>query len=263
MSVVISPSATWTSKELIPNLVKLLKEVIEALIAYATLWKQPINFNKTLWMLFHRQVAPLIPQITCSGNEISHVTSTKYLGTYLDCKLSFTKHICHIESKIYKNLSIFKRISAGRILTEEVAYKLYNAYIRPYYQSLLNIFPMLSVTKREKLEALNRKIHRYIHGWHDARNIEINQLTKFKTIDELSQHHWDKLISTIHLTNPNIIRDFLQFKLYLLYLNEYYKNSSLLKEKRRIVQRGRTNKKIINLLNGPKYTLLDFIICFE
>ncbi|CAF3249472.1 unnamed protein product [Rotaria sp. Silwood2] len=100
LSIVISPSATWSTKELIPNLVKQLKDVISSLISYATMWKQPINFQKTNWTLFHRQVSPAIAPVICKGYTIPHETKVKYLETILDSKLSFSSHIDYIESKI-------------------------------------------------------------------------------------------------------------------------------------------------------------------
>ncbi|CAF4887354.1 unnamed protein product [Rotaria socialis] len=147
------------------------------------MWKQPINFEKTQLTLFHRQVAPKIPLVTCDGYEIAHTN--------------------YIETKIRKNLAIFKRLASSRMLSEEVAYQLYNAYIRPHYQSLLNIYPLLSISKQNKLEALNRQVFRSIHGWYDATNTEVSNLCKYKTIDELTQVHWVKLIGTILRTNPS------------------------------------------------------------
>ncbi|CAF1920585.1 unnamed protein product [Rotaria magnacalcarata] len=77
LSVIIAPSATWPTKTLIPNLLERLKVVIASLITYTTMWKQPINFEKTQWTLFHRQVAHKIPLVTCDGYEIAHTSKAK------------------------------------------------------------------------------------------------------------------------------------------------------------------------------------------
>ncbi|CAM4987815.1 unnamed protein product, partial [Rotaria socialis] len=168
LSVIIAPSATWPTKTLIPNLLERLKVVIASLITYTTMWKQPINFEKTQWTLFHRQVAPKIPLVTCDGYEIAHTN--------------------YIETKIRKNLAIFKRLASSRMLSEEVAYQLYNAYIRPHYQSLLNIYPLLSISKQNKLEALNRQVFRSIHGWYDATNTEVSNLLKNVALADRCYH---------------------------------------------------------------------------
>jgi hypothetical protein len=68
----------------------------------------------------------------------------KYLGTILDAKLSFTAHIDYINTKIRTNMNIFKRLASHRMMSEHVNYRLYNAFIRPYFQSPLNIYSLFS-----------------------------------------------------------------------------------------------------------------------
>jgi len=59
-----------------------------------------INYNKTKWMLFHRTNVELTTTITVDNNYIERVTEFKYLGLWLDEKLSFIKHYEHVKSKI-------------------------------------------------------------------------------------------------------------------------------------------------------------------
>jgi hypothetical protein len=263
LAVLVSSSANWSSKVLIPNLIEQIKDVISQLMSYSLLWKRPINFQKTFWILFHRQVTPIIPQhIVCNGQSISHCNKIKYLGTILDSKLSFTSHLNYIESKMRKNMEIFKHLSLKRVLSETVSYRIFNAYIRPYYQSILNVYPILPNSKRNHLEAFNRQMFRIIHHWFDATNDEISNLPKYKSIDKLTQSHFTKLIPTIITTNPSVICDFLQHKMYLLYIYEYYNNPLLLKEKRTIVNKGRTSNRILNLFENIKSSLFDYVLCF-
>ena len=117
-------------------------------MSYSSTWKQSINFQKTFWILFHRQVATAIPaHIDCNVHLISHCNQIKYLGSIFDCKLSFSFHLRYIEAKIRKNISLFKRISSNRMIREAVVYPSYNACIRSYYQSILNIYPILAKKK--------------------------------------------------------------------------------------------------------------------
>jgi hypothetical protein len=163
LSILFAPSSTMSSSNMINSLTDQMKHVLLRLINYSIKWKQPINFNKTYWTLFHRQVDPQIPDIVCEGYKIEHVKKFKYLGTILDAKLSFTAHIDYIKTKIRTNLNIFKRLASSRMMSEQVSYRLFNAFIRPYYQSILNIYPILTPTKQKQLEGLNRKIFRVIH----------------------------------------------------------------------------------------------------
>jgi hypothetical protein len=184
---------------MIKDIIEQIVKVLNRLIDYSNYWKQPINFNKTYWMFFKRQVVPQLPEIVGQGHLISHVNRFKYLGTILDEKLSFNPHIDYIKSKINSNLKIFKRLSSTRMTCEKINFRLFNAYIRPYYQSLLNVYPILSDGKKGQLEGLNRKIFRIIHNWHDARNIEVTNLTKYRSIAELTAAHWNKIRAVLYL----------------------------------------------------------------
>jgi hypothetical protein len=182
LSILFSPDSSLAPSNMIKDIFDQIMKVLNRLIDYSNYWKQPINFNKTHWMFFNRQVAPQLPEIVCQGHRITRVNRFKYLGTILDEKLSFNPHIDYIKSKINSNLKIFKRLSSTRMTCEKINFRLFNAYIRPYYQSLLNVYPILSDGKKGQLEGLNRKIFRIIHNWHDARNIEVTNLTKYRSI---------------------------------------------------------------------------------
>jgi hypothetical protein len=149
------------------------------------------------------------------------------------------------------------------MLSQEISYRLYYAYIRPYYQSILNIYPILPRTKQKQLEALNRRIFCTIHRWYDATNDEITNIPAYKSIELLTHMHFTKLFYTIIHTNPSIIADFIQQKLYLLFLREYFTNPVLIKEKRMIVGRGRTSNRIRQLLSSCNQSLFDRVFCVD
>jgi hypothetical protein len=245
------------------DLAEQIKQVLSRLIKYASIWKQPINFDKTYWTIFHRQVDPRIPNLECEGHVIQHVKKFKYLGMILDAKLSFEQHTDHIKAKIHSNLNIFKRLAYSRMLNDNSKYRLFNAFIRPHLQSLLNIYPILSPTKQKMLEGFNRKIYRSIHLWFDARNVEIENLPKYQSISKLTNAHWGKLLQTIIRTNPGVLEDFLQHKLSIVYLREYLSNPTLTEERRNIFTRGRIAKNVQNLVTDDRLSLFDHILCFE
>jgi hypothetical protein len=214
-------------------------------------------------MLFHRQVAPRIPTIALDGLTIDCVNEFRYLGTKLDAKLSFKRHIEHIRMKIRKNSNVFKRLVAKRMTSAKIANRLFNAYIRPYYQSLLNIFPILAINKIQQLEAMNRQMFRIMHGWYDSSNVEVELLPKYRTMAELATTHWEKLKEAIIRTNPSILQDFLQHKLAIVYLKDYFTILALKNEKRKIFHRGRTRRNIVNFLEDRRRTLFDHTFCIR
>ena len=142
-------------------------------------------------------------------------------------------------------------------MSESVRYRLFNAYIRPHFQSLLTIFPELSPHKQNQIEALNRQIHRATNQWHDARNTEIEALYKYQSIAKLTEKHWGKLAVTILRTNPGVVEDFLKHRKSILYLRDYLTNLALTEERRSILGRGRIRKHLTKLIENGSQSLLD------
>ena len=263
LAVILSPSATWPTKMVIPQLRCQLSNVIECLVEYSNTWKQPINYSKTYWTLFHRRIAPPTQAIHCGNTVIEHTPLVKYLGIHIDARMAFSTHLDHIKSKINKNLSVFKRLSTCRMLSDEVSYRLYHAYIRPYLQTIFNIYPILTRNKQLQMEALNRRIYRVIHRWPDARSVEIANLPSYKSIEAHTQQFFDKVIRTTLTSNPLVIEEYLQFKMYRLYLTEFIDNPRLAKARRPMVNRGRTPKRLRHVITTNQRTLLDEVLCFS
>jgi hypothetical protein len=44
---------------------------------------------------------------------------------------SINHHLDYIKSKINKNIVVYKRLNSSRMLSQEISYRLYHAYIRP------------------------------------------------------------------------------------------------------------------------------------
>ena len=67
-------------------------------------------------MLFNRSLpAPTGPPsiTTLDGSDLEYVDNYKYLGVWLDCKLSFQTHIKHLQSKIKSRIGFLFRNKAS------------------------------------------------------------------------------------------------------------------------------------------------------
>ena len=74
------------------------------------------NASKTKCMLFNRFLpAPSRPTsiTTPDGSDLEYVGNYKYLGVWLDCKLSFLTHIKHLQSKIKSRIGFLFRNKAS------------------------------------------------------------------------------------------------------------------------------------------------------
>uniref|UniRef100_A0A8C7CXQ1 Reverse transcriptase domain-containing protein n=1 Tax=Oncorhynchus kisutch TaxID=8019 RepID=A0A8C7CXQ1_ONCKI len=75
-----------------------------------------LNTSKTKCMLFNRSLpAPtrLSNITTLDGSDLEYVDNYKYLGVWLDCKLSFQTHIKHLQSKVKSRIGFLFRNKAS------------------------------------------------------------------------------------------------------------------------------------------------------
>ncbi|CDQ70595.1 unnamed protein product [Oncorhynchus mykiss] len=75
-----------------------------------------LNASKTKCMLFNRSLpAPARPTsiTTLDGSDLEYVDIYKYLGVWLDCKLSFQTHIKHLQPKIKSRVGFLFRNKAS------------------------------------------------------------------------------------------------------------------------------------------------------
>ena len=71
-----------------------------------------LNASKTKCMHFNRSLpAPARPSsiTTLDGSDLEYVDNYKYLGVWLDCKLSFQTHIKHLQPKRKSRISFLFR----------------------------------------------------------------------------------------------------------------------------------------------------------
>jgi hypothetical protein len=87
-------------------------------------------------------------------------------------------------------------------------------------------------------------------------------LTKYRSIGELSASHWNKLTATIIRTNPSVIQDYLQHKMSILYTFEYINNPTLAKERKAIFERGRINKYTLEFITEERMSLFDWALSY-
>jgi len=76
--------------------------------------KLSLNAVKSNFILFgHKQMSQNCADVNLflDGNRLERVTSTKFLGVFLDEKLKWTQHLNHVAIKLARGLGIMGRVS--------------------------------------------------------------------------------------------------------------------------------------------------------
>ena len=82
--------------------------------------KLSLNYSKTSYMLIGPRGKRLHDfTVKINDNTISQTSSTKYLGVYIDDKLTWSNHITNLEKTISRSVGIFYRITVDTVLTKE------------------------------------------------------------------------------------------------------------------------------------------------
>ena len=102
--------------------------------------KLSLNVGKSCALLFRQKNDKSIPalNITINGLPIDEKEFAKYLGILIDNKLTFSKHIQHIRTKLNKGNAILSMVR--HYLPKKTLLNTYNAQIQPHIDYGINIW---------------------------------------------------------------------------------------------------------------------------
>ena len=123
------------------NLIELAKQVNEEL-EHISLWlkinKLSLNIKKTHFMVFTSKKQIEKVSVSIDGHPIDEEKSTKFLGVHIDNKLTWKKHIKHVESKVSRGIGIVYR--ARHVLNSGTMKMLYYSFVYPYFSYFFCMF---------------------------------------------------------------------------------------------------------------------------
>src|SRR6218665_1447898 len=115
-----------------------LKQIINTELVLLAEWfktnRLSLNVKKISYIIFHSPNKTILDpgnKLFIEGIAIEQVSSTKFLGIYIDECLTWKEHVKVIASKIAKNLGILRKISY--LLPSKILINLYYALVNPYF----------------------------------------------------------------------------------------------------------------------------------
>ena len=125
--------------------------------------KLSLNIKKTTFMLFGRKwknVPDALTLISIDGKPIERVTSTKFLGVYIDNKLTWQTHISQLAIKVSRNLGVLNK--AKSVLSTKVLKMLYFSMVHSYLTYGIIIWGNACETKLNRIYILQKRAMRII-----------------------------------------------------------------------------------------------------
>uniref|UniRef100_A0A8K9X955 Reverse transcriptase domain-containing protein n=1 Tax=Oncorhynchus mykiss TaxID=8022 RepID=A0A8K9X955_ONCMY len=155
-----------------------------------------LNANKTKCMLFNRSFPIPARQssiTTLDGSDLEYVFNYKYLGVWLDCKLSFQTHIKHLQSKITSRIGFLFCNKAS--FTHAAKHTLVKLTILPILDFGDVIYKIASNTLLSKLDVVYYSVIRFVtKAPYTTHHCDLYTLVGWPSLHTRCQTHWLQVI---------------------------------------------------------------------
>lgn len=193
-----------------------------------TVNKLSLNISKTNFMIFSNKNISGDYTVNIDGKAIERVFVTKFLGVYIDAKLTWKNHIDSIKSKISKNVSILYKVKY--LLDSKALFALYCSMILPYLNYCCEIWgnncptridPLIKLQKKAMRIIVNGGYREHTHPiFHRFRILRLDDLIKLSTMklmyrvsnNDLPPHIQNRF-KIVNMTHTHRTRQCLDFKI--------------------------------------------------
>ena len=141
---------------------------LENISVWLKINKLSLNIKKTHYMMFTRKRKISVDvSLSIDSNVITEVSSTKFLGVFLDNKLIWKKHIGYIVAKLSRGIGLISK--ARKLLNADALLTLYYYFLYPYLCHCNHVWGSTYITNLQKLIVLQKRLF----GWFQDLDLEI------------------------------------------------------------------------------------------
>lgn len=189
-----------------------LQNYVNDITSYCSRWRLQLNPEKTESVFFTRRTSErYLPQqgIVVMGHESPWLPSAKYLGVFLDKRLTFARHIDHALSKIGKTTkalySILNRRSRLCLSNKLLVFK---SILRPIYMYGCQVWGGCAATHLKKLQvAQNKCLKMCCNLPYDFSTTLLHQRCQLDLVIDYTVKLRDKFINRCRTSEWELIND--------------------------------------------------------
>ncbi|CAF1277970.1 unnamed protein product [Rotaria magnacalcarata] len=258
LAILYSPSIYLKYSQQVDEIQTRINNDLLKLATYAESNHQPINNNKTEFVIYHKTVQIPKIQIFYQGQSILRQNSFKYLGFHIDSKLSFNVMINAQLVKLRKSYSILKYIHRAFPTFFALKIKFFQTYTWPHLYMLASIFCLFSISNQNRINSFYRRCLRLIYCTYRVSSADLHQTLKLPTLKEKFQKCLLKRMKHIQLYEQDLLDCFISYKNIKNDVHQHYN------DKPNIIGLpiGRPNKRIIFLAQIDSSTFFDKLCNF-
>ena len=196
------------------RLTKLLKIQSKVFFDWLVLNKLTLNYKKTKYMIFQRKGVSkqLLKKvdININKNNIKQVATFKYLGVYLDNKLSWHEHIQNLQTKIAKFTGLVYKIRS--FVPTKIIMMLYNSLVGSYLRYSISAWGSCSRYLLNTLQhAQNKAIRALLFLPYTSDVTSRFSELKILSVENIYEHEVAKLIHSVYYNYcPAAFSDFFE-----------------------------------------------------
>ena len=148
------------SNRVYSELERIINTDLDKLSSWFKANKLSLNAVKTNFIVFGHKKIPRDLNLVLDGNVLDRTDCVKFLGIYVDEKLTWNNHLNYISGKISRSLGMISRVC--RILPVDILKTLYYSMIYPYLLYCCIVWGGACTTSLHKLEVLQNRAVRLI-----------------------------------------------------------------------------------------------------
>ena len=170
----------------IEDLADIMNAEITKILNWSNSNKLTINTEKTHFLIFSLKKQPitLSKTITLNNIPLQRKEATKFLGVYIDCKLTFKDHLTYIKPKIAKSIGILNKVKHK--LATKTLITLYYTLICPYLTYGIEVWGSTFTSLTLPIFKLQKRALRTItNSHHRTHSLPLFTHTKILTLNDL------------------------------------------------------------------------------
>lgn len=198
-SLYADDGALWVKGRNIPFITNKMQEELNTVVKWARKWGFKISVAKSKFVVFSRSKKKWNISLSLYDSSIEKVDSFKYLGVWLDSKLTWNVHVSKVITKTSKVLNVMRCLSGfswgaekGTLLT------IYQAMIRSIFDYGCQVYGAAAISVLKRLDVIQFKALRVCCGAFASTStsallVETGEKPLMVRRVQLSLHYWNRL----------------------------------------------------------------------
>ena len=183
----------FTYDKNLTTLINKSKEIYSCLFKWCLYNGLSVNYSKTSFILFHTRNKPVprdFTDINVDGIKISRTEVIKYLGLYIDEKLTWNYHVEHLCKSLVKFFGMFKKVRY--CITQKLCRQIYYAFIYSRISYGIEIYGSCTDKLLSRLQVIQNKLLKFL--------LKQDSRTPTSTL-----HYNMKILKIKHIYETNIL----------------------------------------------------------